>query len=460
MERFSDQHIVISCGQVDGQTCNASLNQSIASGSFNYLIMNRALTKFCRIFEISAVASRSHYGAQSIRRVSDTSETSKGNSQHDLRTLFREVEKLVGGNASTLSLRYLLSDELSAVAVSFGKLIRARAPHPLSALLRAYVFNEDHVSDKQKRADQLAGRRILSWFSPGTVVMLCGNAVLSSLLPAQANGGVSSLRQTEFMDQLRTLAETVELVHIGSMLHRAIAQFGCDLEAALLSRTATKSQTCEAKQPEDETTVELGNKLSTLTGDYVLAKAAVSLAKLRDTRVTYLIASSIGDAVLSQFDRFATSLESETAPAKRDVIDDDEWRDWKGHVTRLHASLLRNACQSTVLLCTGPKAQAINLQQSHELQKVAGQFASSFCFALILANAMNRQRSNAPSEETDPYALMLCNQLPRNASTANLHDRLAAFCAEARAAALCFADSPHRAGMLRLADSILLSVAS
>ncbi|XP_025055019.1 decaprenyl-diphosphate synthase subunit 2 isoform X3 [Alligator sinensis] len=160
-----------------------------------------------------------------------------------------EAEKLVGYPTSFLSLRCLLSDELSNVALQVRKLVGTK--HPLLSTAREFVY--DNQNNLQMR---------------GLVVLLISKAagpsskVELSSQPDMVSGIYSSQR---------SLAEITELIHTAFLVHRGIVNIG-------------ELKSCDGPMKD----MQFGNKMAVLSGDFLLANACTSLAQLQNTKETRL----------------------------------------------------------------------------------------------------------------------------------------------------------------------------
>ena len=86
-------------------------------------------------------------------------------------------------------------------------------------------------------------------------------------------------------------------------------------------------------------TLNFGNKLSILGGDYLLAKASLELSKLQNTEVVEFVSQAIGDM-------------SEGAMIEELCADMKTWNlaDWENYVYLSDGSLISNTCKSAVRL--------------------------------------------------------------------------------------------------------------
>ncbi|XP_043366698.1 all trans-polyprenyl-diphosphate synthase PDSS2 isoform X2 [Dermochelys coriacea] len=169
-----------------------------------------------------------------------------------------EAEKIVGYPTSFMSLRCLLSDELSNIAMQVRKLVGTK--HPLLNTARGLVY--DSRNNLQMR---------------GLVVLLISKAA-----------GPSNTAELSFQHDMvsgiyssqRSLAEITELIHTAFLVHRGIVNIG-------------ELKSCDGLLKD----MQFGNKIAVLSGDFLLANACTSLAQLQNTKVVELISSAIGDLV-------------------------------------------------------------------------------------------------------------------------------------------------------------------
>uniref|UniRef100_A0A3B5M8H5 Uncharacterized protein n=1 Tax=Xiphophorus couchianus TaxID=32473 RepID=A0A3B5M8H5_9TELE len=169
-----------------------------------------------------------------------------------------DAEKIVGYPTSFMSLRCLLSDELSNVAMHVRKLVGTQ--HPLLNTARGFVY--DSKNNLQMR---------------GLIVLLLSKAAgpshaASELLTKDMVSGIYPSQ--------RNLAEITELIHTAFLVHRGIV----NLKEWTVSDGPLKD-------------MEFGNKMAVLSGDFLLANACTGLAELNDTKIVELISSAISDLV-------------------------------------------------------------------------------------------------------------------------------------------------------------------
>nr|XP_021500047.1 decaprenyl-diphosphate synthase subunit 2-like [Meriones unguiculatus] len=157
-----------------------------------------------------------------------------------------EAEKIVGYPASFMSLRCLLSDELSNIAMQVRKLVGTQ--HPLLTTARGLVHDSRHNL-------QLRGLVVLlisKAAGPSTGNSSCENYnMVSGIYPSQ-----------------RSLAEITELIHTALLVHRGIVNL---------------SELQSSDGPLKD--MQFGNKIAILSGDFLLANACNGLALLQNTKV-------------------------------------------------------------------------------------------------------------------------------------------------------------------------------
>uniref|UniRef100_A0A5F5PJ24 Decaprenyl diphosphate synthase subunit 2 n=1 Tax=Equus caballus TaxID=9796 RepID=A0A5F5PJ24_HORSE len=156
-----------------------------------------------------------------------------------------EAEKIVGYPTSFMSLRCLLSDELSNIAMQVRKLVGTQ--HPLLTTARGLVYDSRH--NLQLR---------------GLVVLLISKAAGPSSMKASCQNYdmVSGIYSCQ-----RSLAEITELIHTALLVHRGIVNLN-------------ELQSSDGPLKD----MQFGNKIAILSGDFLLANACNGLALLQNTK--------------------------------------------------------------------------------------------------------------------------------------------------------------------------------
>uniref|UniRef100_A0A8C8VHX8 Decaprenyl diphosphate synthase subunit 2 n=1 Tax=Pelusios castaneus TaxID=367368 RepID=A0A8C8VHX8_9SAUR len=216
-----------------------------------------------------------------------------------------EAEKIVGYPTSFMSLRCLLSDELSNIAMQVRKLVGTK--HPLLNTARGLVY--DSRNNLQMR---------------GLVVLLISKAA-----------GPSNTAEISFQHDMvsgiyssqRSLAEITELIHTAFLVHRGIVNIG-------------ELKSCDGLLKD----MQFGNKIAVLSGDFLLASACTSLAQLQNTKVVELISSAIGDLVQGIY--YDHSNLAEENCLTRDI----GIAAWEEQIFLSQSALLAKSCQAAMEL--------------------------------------------------------------------------------------------------------------
>ncbi|XP_076025300.1 all trans-polyprenyl-diphosphate synthase PDSS2 [Genypterus blacodes] len=228
-----------------------------------------------------------------------------GSSTPNWTKVVSDAEKIVGYPTSFMSLRCLLSDELSNVAMHVRKLAGTR--HPLLNTARGFVY--DSKNNLQMR---------------GLIVLLLSKAAgpsrgASDPLPQDMVSGIYPSQ--------RNLAEITELIHTAFLVHRGVV----NLKEWTVSDGPLKD-------------MEFGNKMAVLSGDFLLANACTGLAQLNNTQVVELISSAIGDLVQGIYYENAGNQED------GGLVDGVNVAAWEEQAFLSHGALLAKSCQAAMEL--------------------------------------------------------------------------------------------------------------
>lgn len=215
-----------------------------------------------------------------------------------------EAEKIVGYPTSFMSLRCLLSDELSNIALNVRKLVGTK--HPLISTARGFIY--DNRNNLQLR---------------GLVVLLISKAAGPSKTadPPMEGDLVSGIYPSQ-----RNLAEITELIHTAFLVHRGIVN--------IMELTASHGPLKD---------MQFGNKMAVLSGDFLLANASTGLAQLQNTQVVELVSSAIGDLVQGVYYE-NSGLDEEK------VTEDIPMTKWAKRTFLSHGALLAKCCQGAMQL--------------------------------------------------------------------------------------------------------------
>ncbi|CCU74835.1 unnamed protein product [Blumeria hordei] len=134
--------------------------------------------------------------------------------------------------------------------------------------------------------------------------------------------------ENDILPSQRRLAEITELIHTASLLHDDVIDYS-------VSRRGNPSANHK-----------FGNKMAVLAGDFLLGRASVALARLRDAEVTELLATVIANLVEGEFMQLKNTARDEKNP-----VWTEETISYYLQKTYLKtASLISKSCRATALL--------------------------------------------------------------------------------------------------------------
>ncbi|KAJ8958842.1 hypothetical protein NQ318_019605 [Aromia moschata] len=278
-----------------------------------------------------------------------------------------EAEKIVGYPTSFLSLRWLLNDEVANIALHLRKLIGSN--HPLLSTARQGFNFEQTVADLgSHRVARLEAGGLKEEFSQ------IDRDVTAGILHSQ-----------------RVLAEITEMIRTSNIIHKSI--LGVD------------------SQHPDFADLHFGNKLSLLTGDYLLSTSFRELAGLKNHDVNELISTCLRDLTEEQFieprDKQNSPLPAPPLKEQKEVVIPDHLHNEtvkmsevlgnaKAEWTLRHllggANLLAKCCQGTLMLGEHPEA----------FQELGYLFGRN----MALAWQAHRDRTHFEPYKTGPFSLV------------------------------------------------------
>jgi hexaprenyl-diphosphate synthase len=134
--------------------------------------------------------------------------------------------------------------------------------------------------------------------------------------------------ESDILPSQRRLAEITELIHTASLLHDDVIDHS-------VSRRGAPSAN-----------LEFGNKVAVLAGDFLLSRASVALARLRDAEVTELLATVIANLVEGEFMQLKNTARDEKNP----VWTEDTMTYYLQKTYLKTASLISKSCRAAALL--------------------------------------------------------------------------------------------------------------
>ncbi|KAG1348181.1 solanesyl-diphosphate synthase 1, mitochondrial [Cocos nucifera] len=196
----------------------------------------------------------------------------------------------------------LVADELFIIANRLRAMVVAEVPKLESA---AEYFFKMGVEGKR--------------FRP-TVLLLMASA-LNMPLPHSVADGVFHSLPNELRSRQQCIAEITEMIHVASLLHDDV------LDDA------------ETRRGVGSLNFVMGNKLAVLAGDFLLSRACVALASLKNTEVVSLLATVVEHLVTGETMQMSTTSEQRCSM---------EYYLQKTYYKT--ASLISNSCKAIALL--------------------------------------------------------------------------------------------------------------
>lgn len=132
----------------------------------------------------------------------------------------------------------------------------------------------------------------------------------------------------EILPSQRRLAEITELIHTASLLHDDVIDHSV------------------ARRGSPSANLEFGNKMAVLAGDFLLGRASVALARLRDAEVIELLATVIANLVEGEF----MQLKNTSADERNPVYKDETMTYYLQKTYLKTASLISKSCRAAALL--------------------------------------------------------------------------------------------------------------
>jgi hexaprenyl-diphosphate synthase len=194
---------------------------------------------------------------------------------------------------------------------------------------------------------------------------LSPSAVLADVNPdSPANNSFSisssgpeyASEDSSILPSQRRLAEITELIHTASLLHDDVID----------NSTARRSS--------PSANISFGNKMAVLAGDFLLGRASVALARLRDAEVIELLATVIANLVEGEFMQLKNTAQDELKP---------KWNDQS-----ISYYLQKTYLKSASLISKSCRAAALLGQSSPEVVEAAYAYGKNLGLAFQLVDDM------------------------------------------------------------------------
>ncbi|KAL1310907.1 hypothetical protein AAFC00_001135 [Neodothiora populina] len=238
-----------------------------------------------------------------------------------LRSVAKELKFLTGNIKQLLGSGHPMLDTVSKYySQSEGKYVR-----PTLVLLMSQA-----TALTAKALRDVPSSTLLSVDAPISPSAVLADANPSSPLTSPPVG--EDLADDSVLPSQRRLAEITELIHTASLLHDDVIDHS-------VSRRGAPSAN-----------VEFGNKMAVLAGDFMLGRASVALARLRDPEVTELLATVIANLVEGEFMQLKNTATDERNP----VWSEDTVEYYLQKTYLKSASLISKSCRAAAILgdCT------------------------------------------------------------------------------------------------------------
>jgi hexaprenyl-diphosphate synthase len=157
---------------------------------------------------------------------------------------------------------------------------------------------------------------------------------LSILSDGNPSSPLTALRPSEteaeagILPSQRRLAEITELIHTASLLHDDVIDHS------------------ESRRGAPSANLQFGNKMAVLAGDFLLGRASVALARLRDAEVIELLATVIANLVEGEFMQLKNTAQDERRP----IWSEDALSYYLQKTYLKTASLISKSCRAAALL--------------------------------------------------------------------------------------------------------------
>ncbi|KAI8239727.1 putative hexaprenyl pyrophosphate synthase [Colletotrichum sp. SAR 10_99] len=258
----------------------------------------------------AAVSVASNIASNAINRV-----VPKGDMHIDpLRTVAKEMKFLTGNIRKLLGSGHPSLDRVAKYYTQAeGKHMR-----PLIVLLMSRATAQ---CPKGPRMQPPSGSVDTAISPPGILVDVNPSSPLTSADPIETS-------ESDILPSQRRLAEITELIHTASLLHDDVIDHSV------------------ARRGSPSANLEFGNKMAVLAGDFLLGRASVALARLRNAEVIELLATVIANLVEGEFMQLKNTAQDERKP-----VYSEETLSYYLQKTYLKtASLISKSCRAAAIL--------------------------------------------------------------------------------------------------------------
>ncbi|ORX72434.1 terpenoid synthase [Linderina pennispora] len=266
---------------------------------------------------------------------------------HDWHSALDNASQVVGDKDKSLAdPKDLVGAELSFMTDNLARLLESG--HPMLNTVSQYYFSASGKHIRPLLVLLVAQATSIATKRQGMSSMLVGSSDVDySLIDRAVSKNIQSDLESHEMNQLiesaarganggltvlpthRRLAEITEMIHTSSLLHDDV-----------IDQAETRRGLPAIQQA-------FGNKMAIFAGDFLLARASMGLARLRDPEVIEIMASVLSDLVDGEFKQLK-NLEDEGAPMAKP---DDRAFEYYLEKTYLKTgSLIAKSCRASAVL--------------------------------------------------------------------------------------------------------------
>ena len=234
----------------------------------------------------------------------------------ELKFLRKNLQQLLGSGHP------MLDTVANYYANSDGKQVR-----PLIVLLMSRATSLAPKTSRHQSTSTLS--TINDSISPSTILSDINPSLptINPLLASSTDAGYATA-DPNILPSQRRLAEITELIHTASLLHDDV------IDNSITRRSSPSAN------------ISFGNKMAVLAGDFLLGRASVALARLRDAEVIELLATAIANLVEGEFMQLKNTAQDEARPRWS-----EETISYYLQKTYLKsASLISKSCRAAALL--------------------------------------------------------------------------------------------------------------
>ncbi|KAI4151446.1 MAG: hypothetical protein L6R39_002044 [Caloplaca ligustica] len=280
-----------------------------------------------------------------------TDPTFAGISVDPLRIVGKEMKFLTKNIQQLLGSGHPILDTVAKYYTrSEGKHVR-----PLLVLLMSRATSQ--TSKTPRRTPIPSASTVNSPISPANILSDI-NPASGPTHPLSASSIDAAYPQTDsdILPSQRRLAEITELIHTASLLHDDV------IDSSISRRSAPSAN------------ISFGNKMAVLAGDFLLGRASVALARLRDAEVIELLATVIANLVEGEFMQLKNTAQDEAKP---------EWTE-----DTLSYYLQKTYLKSASLISKSCRAAALLSQNTPEVVEAAYSYGKNLGLAFQLVDDM------------------------------------------------------------------------